>query len=139
MKNILNTVLFGAFIFAVLSILMPDFAFAAGNSGGGVSSAGEVFDKLAGKAGTIGNGLRRAGFAIAGLGLIVFSFMAIFNKISWKNLAYIMASCFVLGSMALIIKYISDDQATNLDIITSGDTYKAEAVPGDAKSVPVTK
>ncbi|MBR2137601.1 MAG: hypothetical protein IJ852_06595 [Alphaproteobacteria bacterium] len=62
-----------------------------------------IFGKLADKATLIGNGLRQTGYIIAGLGLIFFSFMAIFNKISWKTLAYIMVSCFFLTLMWTII------------------------------------
>ncbi len=67
----------------------------------------EIWTKLADKASLIGAGLQRSGFIIAGLGLVVFSFMAIFNKISWKNLAYIMVSCFVLSGMVGLINYFS--------------------------------
>lgn len=71
----------------------------------------EIWTKLADKASLIGGGLQRSGFIIAGLGLIVFSFMAIFNKISWKNLAYIMVSCFVLTAMVALINYFSTTQS----------------------------
>ena len=70
-------------------------------------TAGDIFDQLAGMAGTLGTGLKQSGYIIAAFGLIVFSFMAIFNKISWKNLAYIMMSCFILTFMASIINYIA--------------------------------
>jgi len=73
----------------------------------------EIWTKLANKASLIGGGLQRSGFIIAGLGLIVFSFMAIFNKISWKNLAYIMLSCFVLTAMVALINYFSQDPKGN--------------------------
>lgn len=76
-------------------------------------NADVIFDNLAEKAGTIGKGLRDSGFLIAGFGLIVFSFMAIFNKISWKMLAYIMFSTFVLSTMIGAISYISNGQSGN--------------------------
>lgn len=69
--------------------------------------AGVIWDKLASKASFVGGGLQKTGFVIAGIGLIFFSFMAIFNKISWKNLAYIMLSCFVLSAMVALINYFS--------------------------------
>ena len=139
MKKLFNTVLFGVLFFAVLSLCVTGVAYAADASSAG--SASEVFDKLAGKAAFIGQGLRRAGFAIAGLGLIVFSFMAIFNKISWKNLAYIMVSCFVISAMGLIIEFARDDTGINdADLnFDGGDSYRKEVAPGDVRSVPVSK
>ncbi len=86
-------------VFILTVVLVPD-AFAAGEDA--------IFSKLADRAKAIGLGLRGAGFMIAGFGLIVFAFMAIFNKISWKSLAYIMLSCFILSVMFGVIAYISD-------------------------------
>lgn len=84
--------------------------------------ASPIFDSLAEKAAAIGKGLRDSGFLIAGFGLIVFSFMAIFNKISWKMLAYIMFSTFILSTMVGIIGYISNGQsnARFMDIQSTG-------------------
>ena len=73
--------------------------------------AGAIFDQLASRAQTLGGGLRKVGYIIAAFGLIVFSFMAIFNKISWKNLAYIMMSCFILSFMAMLINEIGSGGA----------------------------
>ncbi|MBR3676721.1 MAG: TrbC/VirB2 family protein [Alphaproteobacteria bacterium] len=80
-------------------------------SGAYADGGGDIFGKLADKAWTVGAGLREAGFIIAGLGLIVFSFMAIFNKISWKTLAYIMMSTFILTATVAVINYVSDGKA----------------------------
>lgn len=93
------------FTVVMISVLFAGPAFA---DGGGDA----IWGKLAGKAALIGNGLKQSGYAIAGLGLIFFSFMAIFNKISWKNLAYIMLSCFVLSVMFGLINYFSGEKAT---------------------------
>ena len=68
----------------------------------------EIFDQLAARAAGVGVGLRNSGYIIAGFGLIVFSFMAIFNKISWKTLAYIMLSCFILSVMFWVVTYIAE-------------------------------
>ncbi|MBP5352410.1 MAG: hypothetical protein J6Y91_01420 [Alphaproteobacteria bacterium] len=77
----------------------------------GIMLAGEaqadIFDSLAGKAGVIGQGLQSSGFIIAGVGLIVFTFMAIFNKIQWKTLAYIMFSTALLSAMIAVIGWAS--------------------------------
>lgn len=78
---------------------------------GAFADGGDIFGQLASKAEDVGLGLRDAGFIIAGLALIVFSFMAIFNKISWKTLAYIMMSTFILTAMVAVINYVSDGKA----------------------------
>ena len=75
------------------------------------TSGDEIWTKLADKASLIGFGLKKSGYIIAGIGLIFFSFMAVFNKISWKNLAYIMLSCFVLSVMVGLINYFSTKDA----------------------------
>lgn len=106
-------------------LLLTSEAYAAGD---------EIFDTLADIAGTIGGGLGGAGFMIAGFGLAVFSFMALFNKISWKTLAYIMMSTFILSVMTLIISEASDGKATNLSFGGSG-----AAAPGNAASVPARR
>ena len=80
-------------------------------SGAYAAGGSDIFGKLADKAWTIGFGLRDAGFIIAGLALVVFSFMAIFNKISWKTLSYIMLSTFILTAMVAVINYVSDNKA----------------------------
>jgi hypothetical protein len=90
-------------LFLCTVVMVPD-AFAAGED--------SIFYKLADRAKAIGLGLRGAGFMIAGFGLIVFAFMAIFNKISWKSLAYIMLSCFILSLMFGVIAYISEGSSS---------------------------
>ena len=128
MKNFFSKFLLFFSAVVLLSVCTSGMAFADNGS------AGEVFSKLANKAGVIGGGLRQSAFAIAGIGLLVFSFMAIFNKISWKNLAYIMMSCFILGIMAMIINYIGEGGGTppNLSFDSGG-----AAIQGDTKSVEV--
>lgn len=94
----------------------------------------EIFDTLAGKAELIGSGLGQTGFVIAGFGLAVFSFMALFNKISWKTLAYIMFSTFVLSIMTLIISETSSD---NGFAALSYSSDSSPDVPGNVQSNPV--
>lgn len=74
----------------------------------------DIFDKLAGKVGGVGGGLRQVGLLIAGFGLIAFSVAAIFNKISWKTLVYIMLSTAVLSGMTAVIAELGGD-ASYLD------------------------
>ncbi|MBR1601612.1 MAG: hypothetical protein IJ677_08570 [Alphaproteobacteria bacterium] len=89
------------FVIAIYCVAFISPAFAAPSGGD------EIWTKLADKASSIGVGLQSSGFIIGGIGLVFFSFMAIFNKISWKNLAYIMLSCFVLSAMVAIVNYFS--------------------------------
>ncbi len=91
------------FLIAVLDIAFVFPAFADGPSAGDA-----IWTTLAGKASKIGGGLQQSGFLIGGIGLIFFSFMAIFNKISWKTLAYIMLSCFVLSAMVGLVNYFAN-------------------------------
>lgn len=77
----------------------------------------DIWGKLATIAGQLGGGLQKSGFLIGGIGLAFFSFMAIFNKISWKNLAYIMLSCFVLSAMVGLLNYFSKE-GTNVGNVT---------------------
>lgn len=67
----------------------------------------DVFDKLSTLGNSLGVGLAKSGYLIAGLGLIAFSVAAIFNKISWKTLAYIMMSTFILTLLLSGIIYDS--------------------------------
>ncbi len=67
----------------------------------------DVFDKLSSLGESLGVGLAKSGYLIAGLGLIAFSVAAIFNKVSWKTLAYIMMSTFILTVLLSGIIYKS--------------------------------
>lgn len=96
------------------------------------TSASEVFTQLGDTAGNIGKGLRDAGFIIAGFGLIVFSFMAIFNKISWKTLAYIMLSTFILSVMIGVISYIQEGGKGTVDI-KFGDVQSSDGGGGSPR------
>lgn len=95
-----------------LFLLLPDAVWAQATSGGTGGSGGtagaDIWSDLAAKAGKVGGGLTSSGFIIAGLGLIVFSFMAIFNKIKWSTLAYIMLSTFVLSAMTWLVSSAQD-------------------------------
>ena len=101
-KSIMKMLFFAAIM------MLPRLAFAEGDAGGSAEGGGDadIWGTLAGKAQTVGEGLADAGYIIAGLGLVVFSFMAIFNKIKWSTLAYIMTSVFVLSAMAFVIQSV---------------------------------
>ena len=109
-----------------------------------VSGGSDIYDKLAIKAGFVGNGLRRSGFIIAGLGMIVFTFMAIFNKLQWKHLAYIMFSTAVLSGMIALITEIRSGGSSPVNhesLAFSNQGYKMSDAEGgtDARSVPVSR
>ncbi|MBQ7633192.1 MAG: hypothetical protein IJS88_03675 [Alphaproteobacteria bacterium] len=109
---------------------------------GGVSDAfadSDIFVQLADKATTIGLGLRNSGYMIAGMGLVVFSVMAIFNKISWKNLAYIMLSCFLLSIMFAAVNYVAEGGKSIPELKYDSSGSEAGSVPGDATKVQVNK
>jgi len=97
-------------LFFAVIMLLPRLAFAEGETGGGAEGGdADIWGTLAEKAQTVGEGLADAGYMIAGLGLVVFSFMAIFNKIKWSTLAYIMTSVFVLSAMTFVIRSVQKD------------------------------
>lgn len=79
----------------------------------------DIFDELGTRAQFIGEGLTSVGFVIAAIGLIVFTFMAIFNKLSWKSLAYIMMGCFFLSFMSAIIEFVREGGDKSLNVSTS--------------------
>lgn len=60
----------------------------------------DVFTQLKGLADRTGKGFIDVGYMVAGIGLLAFAVAAIFNKISWKTLAYIMMSTFILSLLA---------------------------------------
>lgn len=82
----------------------------------------DVFDKLAKLGGSLGGGLKRSGFMIAGLGLIAFSVAAILGKVSWKTLAYIMMCTFILASMTAVISYMGGKSIPNANFSAGGST-----------------
>ena len=103
-KNSLHKMCSLLFFALVLTLFCSPNAYAA---------SGDVFDKLSNLGGTFGVGLARSGYLIAGIALIGFSVAAIFNKISWKTLAYIMMSTFILTMLmgGVIYKFLGADSA----------------------------
>ena len=81
----------------------------------------------------------------AGLGLIAFTVAAIFNKVSWKTLAYIMLSTFILTA---VLGGLGD---TIYSYLGAGDDFGASYVGlkynakgngssgGNAQTVPANK
>jgi hypothetical protein len=69
----------------------------------GCNTGGNIFQQLACRAGRIGLGLRSVGYIIAGFGLLVFSFAALFGKVKWNVFATIMFSVFLLSMTFYVI------------------------------------
>ncbi len=67
------------------------------------AAEGSVFEKVRNKAASSLKDIKLVVYILAGFGLIGFSFMAIFNKISWKWFANIAISLFLLSVMGLFI------------------------------------
>ncbi|MDY4841544.1 MAG: TrbC/VirB2 family protein [Alphaproteobacteria bacterium] len=94
LKSLLKSNLF-LFIAAIAFFaICPQDAFAAN---------GSVFEKVRDKAASSLKDIKLVVYILAGFGLIGFSFMAIFNKISWKWFANIAISLFLLSVMGLFI------------------------------------
>ena len=70
---------------------------------------GNIFQQLACRAGLIGSGLKTVGYMIAGFGLIVFSFMAIFGKVKWPVFATIMFCCFLLSATIFAVNMMTKE------------------------------
>jgi len=81
------------------------------NSGSGVGSGsgadGDIFTILQKKLYNTLRDLRQIVYVIAGFGLVVFAVAAIFNKISYKHLGYIMIGLSLLALMFPFLEYFS--------------------------------
>ena len=113
-----NLKYFGLLTIAVLFalVMLPSVSFAAG----------DVFDTIQAKMISTVKDLRKIAYVIAGFGLVMFSFLAIFNKISFKHLGYIMISLSLLSLMMPFINYFSganlqDNELNYADFISGGD------------------
>lgn len=129
MKNFLVNKISYLFFAAVL-LLTPSMAW-----------ADDVFGTVASKAGEIGTGLKEVGYVIAGLGLVAFSVAAIFNKISWKTLAYIMMSTFFLTAMTAIVSWIkaAPGSAASLEPAFGSSSSANSEHSGNVDKNPVKK
>lgn len=82
-------------------------------------AAGDVFDTIQAKMISTVKDVRKIVYIIAGFGLVMFAFLAIFNKISFKHLSYIMISLTILALMMPFIEYFSgytmEDNELNYD------------------------
>jgi len=93
----------------------------AGSSG---EASGDIFTILQKKLYDTLVDLRKIVYVIAGFGLVVFSVAAIFNKISYKHLGYIMIGLSLLSLMFPFLEYFSGYDA---DAMLAADMQKQMA------------
>ena len=72
-----------------------------------VFAAANIFDTIQAKMLSTAKDVRKIVYVVAGFGLVMFSVLAIFNKISFKHLGYIMISLSLLAMMTPFINYFS--------------------------------
>ena len=100
-----------------LVVFSPAVAFAAG---------GDIFTIISNKMITTIQDVRKIVYVIAGFGLIMFAVLAVFNKISFKHLSYIMIGLSLLSVMMPFINYFSganleDSEYSYENFIAGGD------------------
>lgn len=72
-----------------------------------VFAAANIFDTIQAKMLSTAKDVRKIVYVVSGFGLVMFSVLAIFNKISFKHLGYIMISLSLLAMMTPFINYFS--------------------------------
>lgn len=105
-------------------LLLPASAMAADN----------IFQVISQKMMTTVIDVRRIVYVIAGFGLIMFTTLAIFNKISFKHLAYIMIGLSLLAVMMPFINYfagvnLEDTQFSYGNFINGGSAIVGSDIP----------
>ncbi len=63
----------------------------------GGESGGDVFGRMERLGLSLGRGMLKSGYLIAGLGLAACSVAAIFGKVNWTTLSYIMIAVFIIA------------------------------------------
>ena len=90
----------------------PDMAFA--DTLGCMKENLNIFEKMACKITTTLFDIRKIIYILGGFGLIAFTFAAIFNKISFKHLANIALSLFLLSMITPFIEYFTQPEGKHL-------------------------
>lgn len=145
LQNKKELMYWGVFLIAVVLFFFPELAEAAedGKNTGtsGITSGGDPWHELGDRAQSIGFGLKKVGYIIAGLGLITVSFMAIFNKISWKSLWYIFLSCFTLTAMTAVVNTMTGKTPLTYEnyLSSSGSTDYSSVAIENVDTVVVDK
>ena len=131
LKSVLKSNLFLSLLIIVVLALCPQDAW----------SASTVFEKVRQKAASSLKDVKLVVYILGGFGLIGFSFMAIFNKISWKWFANIAISLFLLSVMGL---FIDDFTGTSehASLLDYGDYLNNDTpydTPGTNNEIPVSE
>lgn len=113
----LNSLTFMAVLLFAAVVFLPADAWAAN----------DIFTTISQKMISTVKDIRQIVYIIAGFGLIMFAVLAVFNKISFKHLAYIMISLSLLAVMTPFINYFS---GAGLDV--SDLNYGNYIMGGDA-------
>lgn len=105
-------------------LLLPASAMAADN----------IFQEISRKMMTTVIDVRRIVYVIAGFGLIMFTTLAIFNKISFKHLAYIMIGLSLLAVMMPFINYfagvnLEDTEFSYGNYLNGGSAIQGSDIP----------
>lgn len=105
-------------------LLLPASAMAADN----------IFQEISRKMMTTVIDVRRIVYVIAGFGLIMFTTLAIFNKISFKHLAYIMIGLSLLAVMMPFINYfagvnLEDTEFSYGNYLNGGSAIQGSTIP----------
>lgn len=87
------------------------------------ASPPNVMLTLAGRTQTFARQLRSFAFIISGFGIIMFTWAAIFGKINFRHLGYIMISLFFLSGVGLFISYMTGGDA-RLHTLKFGKLYE---------------
>ncbi|MBO4285492.1 MAG: TrbC/VirB2 family protein [Alphaproteobacteria bacterium] len=101
MKKVFKILSISLCLAAFCYVAMPALAFAADDK--------DLFTTIQGKLITTLQDLRQIVYVIAGFGLMMFAVLAVFNKISYKHLGYIMIGLSLLALMFPFIEYFSGD------------------------------
>ena len=106
-----------------------------GCAGDAFAEIPNVLKTLGGRTGTFARQLRSFAFIISGFGIIMFTWAAIFGKINFRHLGYIMISLFFLSGVGLFISYITGGDARREEFkFAFGELYKdSQAIHGAAE------
>lgn len=94
-----NLQVLGLLVLALV-LLCPESAMAAKS---------DIFSTIQAKMVSTVKDVRQLVYVVSGFGLVMFAVLAIFNKISWKHLGYIMISLTLLSLMTPFLNYFGAD------------------------------
>lgn len=97
------------------------------------AAAANIFETVKEKVYTTLKDLRTVIYLVGGIGLICFTFAAIFGRISFKHLATICFSLFLVAAMGLFISYFTGDGTAESELEYKDNTPTHNStVPNDS-------